>query len=357
MKLNAVGFWRACVCGLVLAGLILPGLLMAQTQTNPPTQQDKKKTDEYDTPYTEEEYAAYEAATKEADPAKRLPLLNKFLKDYPKSTLKDYILAAYKQMFQELYDKKQHALLATVAEGYLANVDPNDMIAITLAAESYRSLNNHEKYLEYGQRVFNNKPTPDYAYSFAKSYEALKNEEKYVQWALKTMDMLPAQAGNIAIHIELLTRLMQINAEKKQLGQAAGYAQKLVPLLETAPKPDSVTAAAWKEYLNKESGRVWSLIGESHFEKERWKETMGAYQKVLKYMPKNDLAYYRIGLCYWKLDDPDLAIENFAIAHVLNGNFTKQSYEYLERLYKALHNNTTVGLNRALDTARKQIKE
>jgi tetratricopeptide (TPR) repeat protein len=356
MKANADRFWRTCVCCLVLAGLILPGLLMAQTQTKPAAQQDKKKQDEYDTPYTEEEYAAYEAATKEPDTAKRLPLLNKFLKDYPKSTLKDYIITAYKQMFQELYDKKQYALLATVAEGYLGNVDANDLVAITLAAESYRNLNNHEKYLEYGQKVFNSKPTADYAYNFAKSYETLKNEEKYIQWALKTMEMLPVQGANIPIHVELLTRLMQINAEKKQLGQAAAFAQKIIPILETAPKPDATTAEAWKEYTNKELSRAWSLIGESHYEKEKWKDTMAAYQKVLKYSPKNDLAFYRIGLCHWKLDDPDSAIENFAVAHVINGNFTKQAYEYLERLYKALHNNTTVGLNRVLDQARKQIQ-
>lgn len=357
MKLKAHRFWAVCVCSLLWAGLALPGLLMGQAQTQPPQkqqQQDKKK-DEFDTPYTDEEYAAYETATKEPDLTKRQQLLVKFMKDYPKSALKDYIVRAYTDMRQELWNKKQWALLVVTAEGYLAVFDPNDLASVVMIAESYRNLSNHAKFIEWGQKVYANKPTADYAYAFAKAYEALKDEAKYLEWGQKTRELLPEEGANIAIHIEFVTKLMQIQAEKKQLIQAAVHAQKLLTLLEKAPKPQTATDKDWKEYIAKQSESALTLIGESQYDKDKWKECMATYQRLLKFNSKSQLAYYRIGICQYKLDDPDAAIDTLAIAHILEGSYSKSAYTYLENLYKALHNNTTVGLNRVIDEARKKV--
>jgi len=330
---------------------------MGQAQTQPPPkqqQQDKKK-DEFDTPYTDEEYAAYEAATKEPDLTKRQQMLVKFMKDYPKSALKDYIHRAYTDMRQELWDKKQWALLVVTAEGYLAVFEPNDFASVAMIAESYRNLSNHAKFIEWGQKVYTNKPTADYAYAFAKAYEAMKDEAKYLEWGQKTMELLPPEGANIPIHIEFVTRLMQIQAEKKLLTQAAVHAQKLLTLLEKAPKPQTSTDADWKTWVTKQSESALTLIGESQYEKDKWKETMATYQRLLKFNPKNQLAYYRIGICQYKLDDADAAIDTLAMAHVLEGTYSKSAYGYLENLYKAIHNNTTVGLNRVIDEARKKV--
>jgi len=358
MKFNVDRILAACVCSLFWAGLVLPGLLVGQAQ--PPKQQQQqqdKKKDEFDTPYTDEEYAAYEAATKEPDLAKRQQLLIKFMKDNPKSALKEHIVASYVALRNDLFEKKQWALLVVTAEGYLATFDPNDSVSVALIAESYRNLGNHEKFVEWGQKVFASKPTADYAYRLAKSYEALKDDAKYLEWGQKTMELLPAEGANVPIHIEFVTKHMLIQAEKKQLGQTATHAQKLLTLLEKAPKPASVTDKEWKEYIAKESERALTFIGESYYEKEKWKETLATYQKVLKLHPQSQLAYYRIGICQYKLDDPDTAIENLALAHVLEGSYSKSAYGYLETLYKAMHNNTTVGLNRVIDQARKQVKD
>lgn len=351
MKRRGEKFWRVWLASLLWTALIIPCLVLAQTD-----QDKKKKQEEVDTPYTEEEFAAYEAATKEPDLVKRQQMMIKFMTDNPKSELNKYVVPVYQQLLRDYFDKSQYAPLAAAAEAYLA-FDPKDLLSIAMAAEGYRNLGDHAKYVEYGQKVFANVSSGGDAYNLTKAFEALKDDDRYMEWAQKTLELLPDTVpANYPIQMELLSRLRQMYAERKQIAKAAVLAQKLVPILEKSQKPEKATAAEWQKYISKEKANAWSIIGESHYDKEKWREAMTAYQKSISFIRKNDLAYYRIGLCSWKLDDVDSAIDNFARAYVLKGSMAKLAYGYLEHLYKALHNGTTVGINKVLDQARREME-
>lgn len=349
MKPRVENHWNVKLAFAFCAVLFLPSLVLAQTGKD-------QNQDEQETPYTEEEYAAYKAATTDPDLAKRQTLMIQFMTDNPESKLNPYIVTAYQQLLREYFSKNQYGPLAAAAEQYLA-YDPNDLVSIAMASEGYRNLGNHEKYVVFGQKVFANTPSGGDAYRLTKSFEALKKDDEYIKWANKTMELLPTSSpAYYSINLELLSRMTRMYMEKRQMAKAVSTAQKLLPILSKAPKPEKASAAEWKRFIRGEANHAWSLIGEWNYNREKWQASMKAYKRSIAYVRKSDLAYYRIGLCYWKLQDVDNAIDNFALAYVLNGQMKKNAYGYLEQLYKALHNNTTVGMDKVINRARKAIK-
>lgn len=255
------------------------------------------------------------------------------------------------QLMKNALDGKKNQELADYAEEYL-KAYPNDLFATAMAAEGYRGLKNYAKFIDYGTKVFNAKPDPTIAYFLTMAYENNKDNQKYLEWAQKTMSLSP---DNIAYNLEFIPKMSKIHTDLKQLDKAAVLQQKLLPILDKAVKPATTSDAEWKDYLNREKGRAWQVIGESLFQKDKFQESVAAYQKAATFIKKNDFAYFRIGTCHWKLNDPDSAIENFARAYVINGEVAKSSYEYLERLYKSIHNNSTVGINKVIDQAKKEL--
>jgi len=327
--------------------------LWAQAAAQPPAGQQKK--DEVDTPYTEEEYAAYEKAVNEPDLAKRKLLIVQFMEANPKSALLSYVIPIYQQLMQQLMknalEGKKFQDLAATAEEYLKGY-PNDLYATAMAAEGYRELKNYPKFIDYGQKVFLVKPDPTIAYFLTFAFETNKDNARFMEWAQKTLNLAP---DNIAYSLEFLPKMSKFYMDQKQLDRAAPLQQKLLPLLDKAVKPATTSDAEWKTYLSQEKGRAWQVIGEFQFQKDKFPEAIASYQKAATYIKKNDIAYFRIGMCYWKLNDPDNAIESFARAYVIEGEIAKSAYEYLEKLYKSIHNNSTVGINKVIDQAKKEI--
>ncbi len=336
--------------------LNLPALFAGPSlvQSQPPASQQQKK-DEVDTPYTEEEYAAYEKAVNEPDLMKRKQAIAAFTAANPKSALLSYVTPVYLQLMQQLLknalDGKKFQELADLSEEYL-KAYPNDLLGTAMAAEAYRELKNYPKFIDYGQKVFTAKPDPAIAYYLTMAYEATKDNVKYMEWALKTMSLSP---DNIAYQLEFIPKLSKIHTDQKQLDKAAVLQQKMLVALDKATKPATTSDAEWKDYLSREKGRAWQVIGENLFQKDKWQESINAYTKAATFIKKNDFAYFRIGTCHWRLNDPDSAIENFARAYVINGEVAKSSYEYLEKLYKSIHNQSTVGINKVLDEAKKEL--
>ena len=78
--------------------------------------------------------------------------------------------------------------------------------------------------------------------------------------------------------------------------------------------------------------------------------SINSFKEALK-AQRFDSAYYYIGLSLWKLDKVEEAIDSFARAVVMKGEVQDQAKERLEQLYKALHNNTTIGIEKVYKKA------
>ena len=81
---------------LLLAAAFFPNAGIAGTLAD--ASQDKAADEEKETEYGEEEYNAYDAASKEPDFSKRGAMLLAFIEKYPKSSLMSYIKPAYENL-------------------------------------------------------------------------------------------------------------------------------------------------------------------------------------------------------------------------------------------------------------------
>ena len=98
---------------LLLAAAFFPNAGIAGTLAD--AAQDNAADEEKETEYGEEEYNAYDAASKEPDFSKRGAMLLAFMEKYPKSSLMPYIKPAYENMLTECSQAKKYDLLEPLA--------------------------------------------------------------------------------------------------------------------------------------------------------------------------------------------------------------------------------------------------
>ncbi len=302
---------------------------------------------EQDTEYTEEEFDAYEKADKEPDLDKKAQLLNAFIEKYPKSKLMPYIDRSYQTLMYE-YNKNQNwAKLQPLAENWL-KTHPDDLQAVDYAAASAYNLGQWQKFIDYGLKIYAAKPTKEYCYFLAQSYKKLGNEPKYLEWTEKSFQYFP---DNPAIRMEFVDKY----AKEKNFAKAAEYAQLALKSLEQAKKPDAMPDAEWQKYVRDTKKSCHFLIGINSYEKERYPQAIQQLESALQSDKRFGPAYYYIGLSQWKLNKVDDAIDSFCKASLLKGDTQNQAKEHMEKLYKGLHNNTTIGIDKVYKRAETEL--
>src|SRR5262245_13335684 len=306
----------------------------------PPPQQEEE--------YTEEEYDAYEKATKEPDSDKRQAALIAFMEKYPKSKLQQYIVHSYKSLLAEYHKNKNHAKLLPAAEQWL-KYEPNDLGSMAYIADAARGLGQDQKFTEYGQKIYAVKPSPDMAYEIAQSFKKIGNQAKYEEWTQKSY----ADPKYVTSEINTQMQTADKFVKEKNFAKAAESAQSALKLVEGAKKPDSVSEADWRKTVTAVKRSSHYVIGVNYYDQDKYTECIKSMEQALKIDPKFDWPYYYIGACQEKiaysknnLDMMEEAIATFAKAVVLKGEAANDAKERLERLYKPQHNNTLVGVDR-----------
>jgi tetratricopeptide (TPR) repeat protein len=334
-----------------LAGAVAlaAGLCWAQPQTQTQAQKkvvEQQKQDE--TPYTEEEFNAYEAAVKEPDLAKRPVLLIAFMDKYPKSVLQVYIVNAYESLMAQYYEKHDYKTLEPLAEQWL-KYKPDDLKTLAYLVNSAQNLGQDAKILEYGQKVYAADPNAQLASLIYQTYEKMGDQAKREEWALKLMAM-PEFNDNF----ELRWLFVAKYAEKKELPKAADYAQQALKALALAKKPDAMSQTDWAKHTKDVEHACYNMIATNYQEQKKWDEAIQTYEKALK-VKLYDGGYYYIGYCQWQKDDVDSAIPSFAKAEYLDGGLKAKATENLEKLYKSQHNQTLTGIDKVRNKAKLEI--
>ncbi|MBI4483320.1 MAG: tetratricopeptide repeat protein [Acidobacteria bacterium] len=311
--------------------------------------------------YSQEEYAEFQSATQESNPAQRETRMANFLKSSSSNMLRSHVLNVYIQALADYRKQQNHQAVARGSEKFLqlgasftAGLDADLQkagkkfyqgksydIFLGLATEAYQKMGNQAKFVEFAQQLYAQMPNADTAYSVAKIYNDIGNAPKFVEWANKTLRHDPD-------NLPMLMELVRVYATQNNLPEASRYARQALKAVETPGKG----SGEW----DKQRALCYRVLGEEAFVRSQFQQAMAQFQNSLKYDKHNDHAYFRLGFCYWQLSQGEPAMAAFAKAYVLNGPTSKQARTQLEALYKPTHNNTLTGIERLYERAREELR-
>ena len=211
-----------------------------------------------------------------------------------------HIVTPYKTMLYEYSKTGDYAKLESAAEHGSSTIRTISRPGIIV--DSALKLSHHQKFVEYGEKIFAQKPTAQLAlpiYQATSSWDKAKKTE----WALKLLEY-PEFNDNFDLRMEFVAKYAE-----KDLPKAAEYAEQALKSLEIAKKPDATSDADW----NKASLQASMQRRHRHETNraEKWAEAIPAFEKALQ-VECYDAGYYYIGLCHWNMG----GIENFEAAYV-----------------------------------------
>ncbi len=312
----------------------------------PQTQQPKTAApaaEEQETPYTEEEYDAWDKAAKEPDLEKRGTMLLEVIQKYPKTALMPNINASYESLLFEVSNAKKYELLEQQAEKWL-KLHPNKLTTIKYIAKAAEQLGHDQRCAECLEEIYKSEPSGAVAYTIMQTYKRLKNQAKYTEWAEKIFKM-PEFDGDFALRYDFVLKYM----DASNLPKAAEYAQLTLKSADAAKQPDKEGFEA----LRKVRRACHHIIGMNYFEKDQFPDAINSFTQALK-AEKYAEGYYYIAVSQRKLDKVDDALVSYACAALMGGEIEKKAKDNLEQVYKALHNNTTIGIDKVYNKAKEQ---
>lgn len=299
--------------------------------------------EEQETEYTEEEYAAWESADKEPDPIKRGTMLIGFIEKYPNSKLMPYINSSYERLLFECSDGKKYQELETLAERWL-KIHPNKLETLAYLAKASEILDHTEKCVQSYEAIYQVQPGGSIAYQIAQLYKKLKNDAKYREW-VEIVFKYPEYDTDFRLRYSL----MQFYAEKNDIAQATEFARATIKAADLVKQPGEETLG----HLRVARHDAYHVIGVNLYDQQKFDDAIAAFQKALKAEKYAD-GYYWIGMCEWAQGKVEEAIITFAKAELMGGDIAPKAKEKVEQLYKALHNDTTIGIDKVYRKAKEQ---
>ena len=297
--------------------------------------------------YTVEEYNAYQAVTKEPDPAKKMDLIVNFFKTYPKSTLLVHVTADFQTMLKGLQDERKWSQLISAGQKFLTLV-PDDPYTVALVAAAYSETKDYKHFVVFGEEAYRNNPSGNMAYAMAKAYQSLGNNPKLVEWAERTVAALPD-------NFEMMMELAKIYADSNRPADADKYAQQCLKAIQAAKKPEHASDKEWKTTTDYFQMASYFIIGNSSFQRQNYAAAVSNLENSLKINIRNDTAYYILAQSYLQLRQTNPALKNFAKAALLGGTVAEPAKQNLELYYKQTHRNSLIGIEKIYEIAKAEL--
>jgi tetratricopeptide (TPR) repeat protein len=300
-----------------------------------------------ETPYDDVEFAAYEAATKEPAVEKRGTMLLDFIQKYPKSALMKYIEASYSSLLKELLTTKKYELLQSDAEKWL-KLHPDDVVTLGYKSEAAKNLGDYDKCAECDEEIYKKQPQPTLAREIFEVYKQTNNLAKQVDWADKLFKM-PEYDADFMLRFHFVSKYAGANNYPK----AAEYANLTLKSVDLVKQPNAETQMA----LSKVRLVSYIVIGTNFMEKDKYDEACDSFRKAVQIKPSGEL-YYSIAQCQENLKQVDEAMVSYAKVDLVpcdKPETATKAKARLEQLYKAIHNNTTIGIEKITKKAKEEM--
>lgn len=332
---------------LALAAVLFPvaviGRDSAEVQQPKPAASTQAEEQESPPGY-EDEYNAWESADKQPDLLKRGSMLIEFTQKYPKSTLLPNINATYRNLLFECSNNKKFQELEILAEQWL-QYHPNDFDTTARIAEAAGKLGHDEKYVQRLTELYKMRPTVDLASDIAQTYQRMKNKAKYLEWieiALK----YPENDSNFMVRSELVKYF----ADANDFAKAAEWAHAALKAADLVKTPSAET----QKQLLAVRHACHHLIGINQYQDKKYTEAMQSFQQALK-AEKYGEGYFYFAQCLRQLGKAEEALVCLAKAENMGGEVAPKAKAELEIVYKGMHNNTLIGIEKIYRKAKEQL--
>jgi tetratricopeptide (TPR) repeat protein len=345
--------------GSVIAILVLCGAsaLALQEKLSPLSDYQYKK-----------DYAQYEAIKKQADVQKRCELLLSFVKEHPISRMLLYVATDYQECVKPQQGKDwakvismEEALLTLVptektvqdagipvgVESFLKDqLQPTRKLVLSSIFAAYYQSQNWPKAAETLEQVYQLAPDKSMLPGLADTYLKF-NADKYLAYGQKILAEFPIdQPQGYSTALQMAQEYMK----KQDVHSAAELFSKVMDVYGDKA-PAGVPEAQW----NATRAAAYGVMAMDVYAKKDYPKAQELYQKVAKFDPKRDDAYYYIGMSKWQNKDSEGAMEPFAKCVVLNKTYAKRAQQYLEQIYKGRHNDSLEGLDKILEKAKADL--
>lgn len=316
-------------------------MVLAQNPPQKKTVEQKKENPPEE--YTQEEYDAYQAAADEKDPTKKAALIIAFLTKYPKSALVVNVKSLYDGLLYDVLKAGDFKMLEQLAEQWL-KYNPDNLQVQAYIFDAAVKLSDYKKAVEYGERIYPQKPSAELALILYNDYEKLGNKPKKLEWHLKLIEY-PEYSDNVGLLWGLV-----VEYADEDLPKAASYAERTLRALSTGKKPADVPEPEWRKNTREIERGCYDIIGMNFYGQKKYPQALDSLQKAVK-VKCYDSGYYYIAQCYWNLNQLEDAHDNFAVAELLGGKMSAQAKKHCLEIYRGLHNDTTTGIDKVYKRA------
>lgn len=298
--------------------------------------------------YTEAQYKSYEDIKATADAAAKVDKAAQFLKENPKTSLREHVMAEYQTLIVNLGQEGDYAQIITLGNRFLAGV-PDDDFTFAAMAEAYSKTDNTKGFATFGEKAYAAKPSAQLAHALARAYQQLGNQAKFVQWGERAL-------AKDSSFYEISDGLTRHFLSAQDMAKANKYARMTVSSLPKAEKPAAVSAGDWKKATDSYYATAYYTIGISAYQNQSYASAISNLDKSVGYYKRNDTAYYHLGLAYWQSGKTAPAMLNFAKAYVIKGSVASAARQNLEKLWKSSHRGSLTGINNVIQKAEQELK-
>ncbi len=274
--------------------------------------------------------------------ANRAANLEAFMKKlHPKSKALEYMEGFFNQIRKAHLDAGQTAQADAVGK-QMARLFPDSKALQGQEFQQAWAAKNYAKVIELGEPMYAGSKDPNIAFMLAQSYQATGNDAKTVTYGTTVVNHFGAQKAAF------------FAAWLADYYQKQGNPQKALTFYDKIVKdnPNSPPEGWTRDYWQNVCATPFAMRGDEAYKAQKWKDAIGQYEGLLNYQPRNDAAYYRMGMSYWQLKEMENAMDAFAKATVLDGQTSGKAREYLTQIYSARNGGKTDGLDEFLAAAR-----
>ncbi len=274
--------------------------------------------------------------------ASRAANLEAFMKKlHPKSKALEYMEGFFNQIRKAHQDAGQADQAEAVGK-QMARIFPDSKALQGQEFQQAWAGKNYAKVIELGEPMYAQNKDPNIAFMLAQAAHATGNDAKTVSYGDTVVNHFGAQKA--AFFAAWLADYYQKQGDSQK---ALSYYDKIVK-----DNPNSPPEGWTREYWQNVCAKPFAMRGDQAYKGQQWQKAIDQYEGLLAYQPRNDVAYYFMGMSYWQLKEMENAMDSFAKAAVLGGQTSTKAREYLTQIYSARNGGKTEGLDEFLAAAR-----